>query len=229
VIENGKIFKIGWDLDGVTVDSWKPVMQAANSKLSLLLGKPINITKQEITSWDAISRIVIGLTSDPILAKQLEANWFDPQILRQAEPNLAMLDVIQRCQELPDTEQFAITTRPPACAPVTIEWLDYYIPGIDWSTRLHIRQEGSSLGSEAFKIGDIMETGINFMSEDHTPTVIRMMTDINHPLFDFNYVTQPWNESDTDNNRGRHRVPCEIPDIAMCRILTAREQFFASV
>lgn len=53
-----KIFGIAWDNDGVLSESHKPVLEAVNLELSVLLSRPVNLVKSDLTDWDALTRLV---------------------------------------------------------------------------------------------------------------------------------------------------------------------------
>lgn len=228
MVEKGEILKIAWDGDGVAINSYQPVLAVVNQELSQYLKRNIQLTKANLTGWDAISKIVINLTGDQQLATRLEANWFNPEVLRNSPPNSAVIKVINRCQEeLPYVDQFLITTRNHQCAGVTREWLDEQIPLIDWSNRLYIRQPGDTRTGDQFKVDSLIELKIDHMSEDNTGTVINIVAKV--PQCRLSYFTQPWNESDNDPIRSALRVPHDDPDILFQRIIATRTQFLESL
>lgn len=166
------------------------------------------------------------LTNDIELAASLTKHWFNPDTLRKSLPNPAVIQVFEKCQELPDTTQCVITTRTPACTDSTKDWLNQYLPLVDWNQNLHIRSDTDTISGDAFKIERLRVLQIAHMSEDNTGTVAKIRDEV--PSCGVSYVSQPWNSSDVDPSRSNLRVPLDDPEIMYRRILDSREKFFAT-
>jgi hypothetical protein len=223
--KNEKIFRVAWDGDGVLIDSDKSVLSVVNKELSQILGKKINLTSEDLTDWNALTTHVLNLTGDSATAKRLTAFWFDPDTLRLSPPNPAAIEVFRRCLKLPDTEQFVITTRTPVCAAITQNWLEEFLPEVDWSTKFHIRSN-TDISGDDFKVSKLSELDINHMLEDSSATITRLIS--NASFCQFSYVSQPWNSSDIDSTRLIIRVSPHDPEAMFQHILKTREKFLKS-
>lgn len=223
MLKSEKIFKIAWDCDGVLAESHEPVLERANQKLTKLLGKNINIIKSDLIAWNALYDKVFALTNDEKLASEIRQFWHTPEILRLSPPNPAAIDVFKRCHELPQTTQCVITTRISKNRQITHEWLEQYLPIIDWAENLHIRQESNPLDGDEFKISQLGE--INCMIEDN-PTTISLIN-ANLPQCRITYINQPWNADDLDSFRANFRVDFNNPEAIYQSILIARDNFLS--
>ena len=213
-----KIFVIGWDGDGVVIESDGPVRDIAKIRLGL------NIQKKDLTNWNALTEIALKKTGDQKLADELTNNWFEPKVLRLAPPNRQVLEVIEKCKQLPDTVQKVITTRPAKCARVTRGWLEEYINGIDWSKHLHIRKKGDSRSGDEFKLAMIRKYDVRFMSEDKTEMMELILRYA--PECEAAYFSQPWNSEDKSEGLNIFRIEPTNGAELYRRILLARDKFF---
>ena len=216
--EKNNIFVIGWDGDGVVIESDIPVRNAVNQILKL------NIQKSNLTSWTALTEIVQRETGDKNKADEMTAYWFDPDTLRKSPPNDEILEVITKCKVLSDTEQRFITTRVARCADITRDWLKEYVTGIDWNTNLHIRQINDLRSGDDFKVGTLLAYNVGFMSEDNSTTVSRILAGV--PKCRVGYINQPWNQEDKDQNHALLRVSPNNSQELYKRIIKARDEFF---
>jgi|GEM_PF-3999732 len=215
-----KIFVIGWDGDGVVIESDESVRNVVNKRLG------INIQKSDLTNWNALTEIVLQKTGDQKLADELTNNWFEPEVLKLASPNRQVLEVIEKCKQLPDTVQKVITTRKAKCADVTRSWLKKHIKGIDWDLHLHIRRPNGVIEDDEFKILMLKKYKVSFMSEDKTSTVERIIAEV--PTCRVAYFNQPWNSEDTSEQLKNIRIEPTDGIILYRRIVAAREEFLDS-
>ena len=216
-------FRLAWDVDGVWAKSSEPVLKEVNRVLNT------GFTKQHLTNWHAVSELVKEVTSDETLAQKMESYWFDPAILYRSLPNPVFLDVFNRCRRLSDIEQYAITTRQPSCYLSTRAWLEMYFPlddPDDWQKYLRVRSGKSQMTGDQYKASEINILRVNLMVEDNTGTIIHLGQ--NAPHCRLAYVTQPWNESDTDSGRTLLRVSPDDPDQLFNLILQTRDKYFSS-
>jgi hypothetical protein len=222
--KNKKIFQIAWDCDGVLAESHGPVLKEANKKLSQFLNKEINLIKSDLKGNDALSEKALILTGDEKFAGEIKQLWHTPEILRVSPPNPTAVEVFKRCQKLSNTTQCVITTRRFPNGQITKEWLEQYLPDVDWQKNLYIRQESDSINGEEFKIFHLER--INCMIEDNPITV----TNIHHqrPSCQVIYLNQPWNAEDQDSYRSQFRLDANDTEAIFKRILEIRDKFFSN-
>ncbi|MFA5025978.1 MAG: hypothetical protein WC503_05725 [Candidatus Shapirobacteria bacterium] len=223
MFSNKKIFQIAWDCDGVLAESHGPVLKAANKKLSQILGKKIELTKSNLNTFDALSEKTYELTKSEKISTEIKEFWHTPEILRISPPNPATIEVFKRCQSLPNTSQCVITTRRFQNRQITREWLEQYLPSINWQQNLFIRQESDSMNGEEFKIIHLKK--INCMIEDNTVTVTNINRD--RPKCNVIYINQPWNKLDQDKYRSQFRLDFDDSEGIFKKILAIREKYFS--
>lgn len=220
-----KIFTVGWDCDGVFLESHEPVLSNANLELTRILGKKIQIEKSDLTSWSALYDQTLALTSNPEITNTINQYWFTPDILRLSPVNQAAIEVFRRCGELSNVRQRIITTRTPACRQCTQDSLEPFLPNFNWQQHFHIRGRSSQLSGDDFKIQQLKQFGVGLMNEDNLVTVSLIQTEL--PACRINYFSQPWNSQDNDPFRNLLRVDPYNPDKIFERILEARENFLS--
>jgi len=221
-----KIFRIAWDGDGVLIDSHQPVLNAANIRLSHILNREIQLTKSDLNSWDALYRLALNLIGDEKIASEIIQYWYTPEVLQLSPPNLATIEVFNRCQKLSNTTQCIITTRPPECRQATQDSLGLHLHNFNWLRDLHIRPKSSNLKGEDFKIHDLRRNDITLMSEDNTDTISRIQTEL--PQCHLNYFSQPWNSTDQDLSRSKLRVAFDDTEAIYQRILEIRDNYLST-
>lgn len=219
--ENGKIFRIAWDCDGVLAESHIPLLEAANKKISQYLNREVKILKSDLIEHNELTRKTLALTGDQDFANEVTKFWHTPSILRISPPNPATIEVFNRCQKLSDTTQCVITTRQFQNEDVTREWLEQYLPTHDWKQNLYIRKESDSMNGEEFKI--LRLENINCMIEDNPITITNINRD--RPHCQTIYINQPWNQLDSDEYRSQFRVDFDDVEAIYERILKIREKF----
>lgn len=220
--KKNKIFKIAWDCDGVLADSHVPALKAANQKLSKFLNQEINLIKADLTNTNTFYEKALSLTKDEKFADEVRQIWHTPEILKISPPNPATIEVFNRCQKLPNTTQCVITTRRFQNGQITKEWLEQYLPNIDWQKNLYIRQESDSISGEEFKIFHL--ESINCMIEDNPITIGNIHSQ--RPQCQVIYLNQPWNSGDQDSFRSQFRLDAYDPDSIFQQILNIRKKFF---
>lgn len=211
-----RIFRVAWDCDGVLAESHQPVLNEANSQLSLILGRKIELTKSDLTSWCALYQCALRLTQNEQFALKINDIWFDPDILRLSRPNHAALKVFNRLYQL-GIEQYVITTRAPYCRKSTFDFLSENLPNIDWFRKLFIRDSDSSDSGDEFKANCLSQLDVSCMVEDNSDTVTHLMAQL--PNCRLIYLNQPWNSSDHDPNRDKLRVNPNDTEAIYRRIL----------
>lgn len=218
-----KIFQIAWDCDGVLAESHEPVLKIVNQRLSQILNKKINLIKSDLDNIDTLFEKALALTGDEKIAADIRECWHTPEILRLSPPNPATLEVFKRCQKLPNTAQRVVTTRHSQNGKVTREWLEQYLPDVDWQQNLYIRQGSDLLNGEEYKI--IQLAHINCMLEDNPITVTNIHQRL--PQCHVIYLNQPWNSRDLDSYRSQFRVNFDDTESVFQHILKLREKFFS--
>lgn len=225
--KNEKIFRIAWDGDGVLINSEVPVLAQASLAISEILGRKVKIVKEDLFHHNALFDVVFNLTGDEKLAEQIRQYWFTPEIISRSLPNMAAVEVFNRCQELPNTFQSIITTRIPECRQATLTSLEKHLHNFDWQKDFHIRAEVvPGVSGDDFKVGTMENRQINLMNEDNTPTVALIQARM--PICRVNYFNQPWNATDLDPSRSGLRVDPNDTETIHRRILEAREQFLSA-
>jgi len=220
-----KIFTVGWDCDGVLLNSHEPVLIRAKEELRRILGRDIQIEKSDLTSWNALHDLVLALTGNPDITNDINQYWFTPSILRLSPVNQAAIEVFRRCRELPNVRQRIITTRTPVCRQCTQDSLEPFLPGFNWQKNFHIRTESCQLSGDEFKIKQLRLHRIQLMNEDNSATVSSIQAEL--PNCRIIYFSQPWNSQDKDPSRFLLRVDPYNPDNIFERILEARENFLS--
>lgn len=198
-----RLFRVAWDCDGVLAESHRPVLNEANVQLSHILGRNIELTKSDLTSWRALRQHVLDLTKSEQIASEIDNIWFDPDILRLSRPNYAALEVFNRLHQS-GIEQFVVTTRLPNCRQSTLDFLNEYLPNLDWSQNLFIRDLDNPDSGNEFKRKCLQKLNITHMFEDSPDTITYLMANL--PECRFTYFTQPWNSSDQHPDRDKLRV-----------------------
>jgi hypothetical protein len=210
----------GYDFDGVLARSDKPVLTEVNRRLNS------HLVSSDLKDYNFVRDFALLHTGSEKQADEINELWFEPTILRRSPPNKSVIFAFNLCHRLlPDVDQHVITTRRPNCHQISLDWLNQFIPKIDWLNHFHIRDPQSVESGDEFKVGKIEEHNIVHFAEDFFVTARNITTKC--PSCRISLVTQPWNRSDHEFDH--LRVSPDNWAKMFCNILRARQQFYASI
>lgn len=184
-------FTVLWDCDGLHANSHIPVLRAAKLQVPEL-----DLDYHWMTTYDALYRRVLNLHGEPT-ASRVRALWFNANVLRQSPPHKLNL-LVTRCCRSAGMDNHVVTTRPPELFESTVDWYQQYLPFI--VPNIHVRELGSSLTGDQFKVQQRLALCGNFFAEDNGETTQAL---INSGFDHIGLFDQPWNQSYTDLNHLR--------------------------
>lgn len=171
---------IAFDLDGVVIDCVSVVVGIVNRELGT------RFTVEEVDSWHWVREKVFELTQDREYAEKMEANYFDPLVLRRSKPFPGAVIALATLSEIRDVH--FITSREGIAREATIDALREHIPWAINENRLHIRRPGDTIDGGIFKRAETLRVQATRFYEDHGDTARNLST-----VTDVHLVDRPYN------------------------------------
>jgi len=176
---------IGWDADGVLVNSQNPIIEETNRRLGT------NFTFEQWLTYTYLFDQAIALTGD---SPNNVASWmFSIPIMLASTPYPEALAVSRQLDEL-GFRQIVITSRPTDQTDVTIEWFKTYYPWIN-SGDINVRKSGFKMSGEEFKVKKIQELTPVAFSDDSDELITLLLAQISGmpTHLTLSLVDRPWN------------------------------------
>jgi hypothetical protein len=141
--------KVVYDSDGIKANSPKITVGKFN-----LLREDFNFRPHQITCWDQLTQWALSEGLDADLIATAEDVWYDPDILKLAEPYLYSRPMVKKSMKLSGQENnFVLTSRRPGLSDVTYKWYARHFQFLN--ENILIRNDEDNLSGVEFKKREI--------------------------------------------------------------------------
>ncbi len=152
-VRNPETFFV-YDIDGIIANTPKIVLKRFTEKTG------VETNPAEINELNYLTRVATSAKLDPECIKDVEADWYNPSVLANAQRYLYIAPVIDKTLEYYGSKRnFALTARNPAFKESTIEWFAKNVPKFD-KENLLIR-ENKDIESSIFKAANLVRLAKN--------------------------------------------------------------------
>lgn len=172
---------VGFDIDGVDVDSATPAIDGFNQLHDTTYRKEDLTTVREITNW---AKQIPGIDNPKGHAISM---WTNDEVFANAHPEQGAWILAQFLQQ-EGVYPHKITSRPSFSEEVTRSWYSLYMPWVEQSL-IHVQNKGNRI-NQTFKVDKINEKEIRYFFEDdiESAEIIAQQTQALVII-----VPQPWN------------------------------------